>query len=281
MGKIARFPWYKYFGTPNKEGVGLVVLNSTKQDIERLQIRLATLLRPYMDKYSGKFRFTVMERSNETLEARQGSKLGMDDSVQAELVLIENPQTVVPRTKMDNYWHGNPTKYRCLLNFTKEPLAEFFDAYEAKKLPTYWASREVGSATPKQKGDALHLTSETYQEWILNGPKKQGAFVAFFNLDPDEGCKPCEERRDIWKKVAARLKGGNKLKNVVFAHIDQSANEHQENRVAQRLSEPVIMWYPPGSPKSRWHGRSFLHDISQGFTEERLPEKLFSFVEDQ
>merc|ERR1712129_600365 len=129
--------------------------------------------------------------------------------------------------------------------------------------------------------DVVQLTSDTYQTQILNGPKKQGAFVAFFNMDPDEGCKPCEERREIWKMAATNIKKNKKLNDIVFAHIDQSANEHQENRVAQRLSEPVIVWYPPGSPKRRWKGRSFLHDISLDWTEEELPEKLLNFIEDQ
>jgi len=279
-GGISRFPWYKYFGAPNNQGVGLVVVNMTETDIEMLQIRMITTLRPYIEKLVGKFRFTIIERSEYTLPARQGSKLGLDDSLQAELVLIENPQTVVPRVKIDNYWHGNPTKYRCQ-NFTKEPLAEFFDNYHAKKLPTYWASRQVGSAIPEQKGDAIELTSDTYQSEIMNGEKTQAAFVAFFNMDIEEGCKLCAERREIWKKVAKKIKSKKLFKNTVIAHIDQSDNEHPENRVAQRLSEPVIMWYPPGRAKRRWKNRNFLHDISMNWNEEEMMEKLANFMEDK
>merc|ERR1719189_635123 len=64
-GKIPRFPWYKYFGLPNKMGVGLLALNFTEaaKDMDRsdkLQVRMIRILRPYIEQLIDKFHFTVM-----------------------------------------------------------------------------------------------------------------------------------------------------------------------------------------------------------------------------
>lgn len=280
-GKMDAFPWNKYFGRPNSRGVGLLLL-SLQPDAERAQFQAMRKLRPYIDKFADKFRFAVVEKDSErTLELRQASKLGLDGTIKSELILIEKPQSLIKNggnVENLNNWHGLPEKYR-LTNMTEEAINNFFDTYQQGKLPTYWATSEVGKSD--RKGAAtIRLTSDSFEDLVFNGDAKKPVLVAFFNDHPDDGCRDCERARVVWEAFARKAHQERRLQQVVIADIDQSVNEHPEDKIPQRLAQPMVVWYPPGTAKQRSKRRQVLWDMSQGWTEESLLEKFKDRVVD-
>merc|ERR1711879_1035909 len=125
---------------------------------------------------------------------RNTMKVGLDDTLDAEFVLIKDASLMSREEKLDNFWHGNPEKYR-LTNFTESAVKDFFDAYHAGKLPTYWASREEAQRHKKRKPG--QLASWNFEEFVYNADKKSGVMVAFFNDDPKGGCEKCKHGREV------------------------------------------------------------------------------------
>lgn len=274
--RMQRFPWNKYFGKANTGGVGLVLL----KDIDiGVQFRSTRDLRPHLDLLTKKgIHFTILEKSEKTLEMRQAMKLGLDESIDQELVLIAQDAGRGAEDTVSNFWHGNPKKYR-LTNFSKTSIESFFAAYNENQLPTYWASSEEGKRNKKRK--AGHLAAWNFDESVYEANKHMNILVAFFNDDPKHDCKQCKHGREVWEQVAKEVQGTTVLRNAVWlASLDQSANEHSEDLVAGKLAQPVIVFYPPGNAEKRKKRRRVLHQASTSFTKDHVLKVIRDLVED-
>lgn len=53
------------------------------------QFRAIRYMRPHIEKLSGQIRFAILEKSDSTLEMRKALKVGLDESIEAELVLYK------------------------------------------------------------------------------------------------------------------------------------------------------------------------------------------------
>ena len=166
QGKKQPFPFNKYFGSGNAGGVGLVMVKIKDLNDFGPQFRAIRYMRPHIEKLSGKIRFAILEKSDSTLEMRTALKVGLNESIEAELVLFENLDGVV--RKVDNHFHGNKKKYR-LLNLTEDAVNGFFEAYYAGDLPTYWASKDEGKA----KSAAGQLRAWDFEEKVFKADVKQ------------------------------------------------------------------------------------------------------------
>ncbi|CAE7194497.1 unnamed protein product [Symbiodinium sp. KB8] len=189
QGKQNPFPFDKYFGKSNTGGVGLVLVKIKDINDFGPQFRAVRYLRPHMEKLRGKIRFAVVEKTAKTLEMRQALKVGLNESLESELILFKDLEGLGDRP-VGNHWHGNPHKYR-LTDLSEESVNAFFEAYYAGKLPTYWASLDEANKAPEDG----ELASFTFDEQVFKAPKKTGTLVAFFN-DASVGCADCERGRE-------------------------------------------------------------------------------------
>lgn len=87
QGKKQPFPFNKYFGSGNAGGVGLVMVKIKDLNDFGPQFRAIRYMRPHIEKLSGKIRFAILEKSDSTLEMRTALKVGLNESIEAELVL--------------------------------------------------------------------------------------------------------------------------------------------------------------------------------------------------
>eukprot|EP00438_Fugacium_kawagutii_P004595 Skav228986 [mRNA] locus=scaffold127:72134:72901:+ [translate_table: standard] len=237
------------------------------------QFRAIRYMRPHIEKLSGQIRFAVVEKSDSTLEMRTALKVGLNESIEAELVLFENLAGV--GRKVDNHWHGNEKKYR-LSNLTEDAVNTFFDAYYAGKLPTYWASKDEGKTgfSPGQ------LKAWDFEEKVLKADPKKGVLVAFMN-DEQDGCTACTEGRAVWSSVLHTLQLNSQLrKHFEVFWLDQSRDEHPEKLVPGRLGQPMVLYYPPGDESKRWKRKRLLHSMSESFSKDSIIEKLEDMLED-
>eukprot|EP00930_Biecheleria_cincta_P084376 TRINITY_DN73862_c0_g1_i1.p1 TRINITY_DN73862_c0_g1~~TRINITY_DN73862_c0_g1_i1.p1 ORF type:complete len:440 (-),score=70.84 TRINITY_DN73862_c0_g1_i1:306-1502(-) len=273
--KMHPFPWDKYFGKANAGGVGLVFLS----DIDiGVQFRATRDLRPHLDLLTKEgIHFTILEKSEKTLEMRQAMKLGLDESIDHELILISQDAGRGTEDKLPNFWHGNPKKYR-LTNFSKTSIESFFAAYNENRLPTYWASSEEGRRNKKRK--AGNLAAWNFDESVYEANKHLSIFVAFFNDDPKHGCQECKHGREVWEQVTKEVQATKVLRSAVWvASLDQSAHEHGEDLVAGKLAQPVIVFYPPGNAEKRKKRRRVLHQVSESFTKDSILKGIRDLVE--
>lgn len=279
-GNKEKFPFQKYFGKGNKGGVGLLLLKiGTSWDFQP-QFQKTRALRPYIEQLTANqnIRFTVLEKAKSTMANRKTLKFGLDNSIEAELVLVDDVGKMIHQEKVDNYYHGYPKKYR-LTNFSESAVEEFFDSYYARLLPTYWASSEEEDRKKKRKyGHLMSWNFETFVYHTVN--HSQGVLVAFFNDNPDHGCKECKRGREVWDEVEREVKGTKeRKKRLVIASLDQSANEHSEVLVPNKLAQPIIVWYPPGTPEKRKKGKRVLHSVTK-FSQEPLLKTIDNLIDD-
>lgn len=274
QGKKQLFPFDKYFGSANSGGVGLVMVKVKDLDDFGPQFRAIRYLRRHAEKLSGQIRFAILEKSESTLEMRKALKVGLDESIEAELVLFSNLQGL--GRKVDNHYHGNDKKYR-LLNLTERAVNEFFEGYYAGSLPTYWASLDEG----KSKREAGQLKSWDFESSVFRAEKGLGVLVAFMNA-PEDGCQMCKEGRAVWDAVMHELKLNRKLrKHFQLYWLDQSRDEHPEKLVPGRLAQPMVTYYPPGNEQKRKKRKMLLHKMSGSFYKDSIIEMLEDMMEDQ
>ncbi|CAE7739015.1 unnamed protein product [Symbiodinium pilosum] len=275
QGKHNPFPFDKYFGKSNTGGVGLVLVKI--QDINDFgpQFRAIRFLRPHMEKLRGKIRFAVVEKSAKTLEMRQALKVGLNESLEAELILFSDLEGLGSRP-VGNHFHGNSKKYR-LTDLGEESVNAFFEGYYAGKLPTYWASLDEAGKGPKDG----ELVSWTFDEEVLRAPKKIGAFVAFFN-NASAGCDECVRGREVWQSVQKEVRLTRQLRDRLRLYaFDQSRNEHGEQLVPGRLAQPLVMYYPPGTAAHRKKRRRVMHKMSEHFNKDSILEVINDLLEEE
>ena len=275
QGKKQPFPFDKYFGAANTGGVALVMLKLKDLDDFGPQFRAVRYMRPHAEKLLGQIRFAVLEKSESTLEMRKALKVGLDDSVEAELVLFSDLQGL--GRKVDNHYHGNEKKYR-LLHFTMEAVDEFFEDYYQGNLRTYWASLDEGQSKKRATGE---LKSWDFEQRVFHADRHLGILVAFMNA-PEDGCETCREGREVWDSVMREVQLSSRLrKHFQLYWLDQSRDEHCENLVPGRLAQPVVMYYPPGDEKRRKKKKMLLHKMSGSFFKDSIIEMLEDIIEDQ
>lgn len=274
QGKKQPFPFNKYFGSGNAGGVGLVMVKIKDLNDFGPQFRAIRYMRPHIEKLSGQIRFAILEKSESTLEMRTALKVGLNESIEAELVLFENLDGVV--RKVDNHFHGNKKKYR-LLNLTEDAVNRFFEAYYAGHLPTYWASKDEGKA----KSAAGQLRAWDFEEKVFKADPKTAVLVAFMNA-PEDGCAACTEGRSVWASVMHAVQLKSQLrKRFQILWLDQSRDEHPEELVPGRLGQPMVVYYPPGDASKRRKRKMLLHRMSQSFFKDYIIEMLEDMLEDQ
>jgi len=275
QGKQNPFPFDKYFGKSNTGGVGLVLVKIKDINDFGPQFRAVRYLRPHMEKLRGKIRFAVVEKTAKTLEMRRALKVGLNESLESELILFGDLEGLGDRP-VGNHWHGNPHKYR-LTDLSEESVNAFFEAYYAGKLPTYWASLDEDRKAPEDG----ELASFTFDEQVFKAPKRRGTLVAFFN-DASVGCADCERGREAWRSVQKEVLLTRRLRERLrlFA-LDQSRNEHGEQLVPGRLAQPMAVYYPPGTSAQRKKRRRVMHKMSEHFTKEGILEVINDLLEDE
>ncbi|CAJ1430869.1 unnamed protein product [Effrenium voratum] len=271
-GKKHPFPFDKYFGKANSGGVGLVLVKMKDLDDFGPQFRAVQFMRPHIEQLAPQIRFAVVEKSPSTLEMRRALKVGLDESLEAELILFEDLQGY--GGDVDNHFHGNHRKYR-LTNFTQEAVDGFFAAYHERALPTFWASLDEGKASLPSE-----LRAGDFEREVYGAEKGLGVAVVFVN-DPKDGCKACADGREVWESVQQQVRLNSQLrKRLRLLLLDQSRNEHPEQLVPGRLGQPLVVFYPPGSAAQRRKRRQVMHALSESFYKEAILEKLQDLVED-
>lgn len=241
------------------------------------QFRAIRYMRPHIDKLSGQIRFAILEKSDSTLEMRKALKVGLDESIEAELVLHENLAGI--GRKVDNHFHGNEKKYR-LSNLTEDSVNHFFEAYYAGKLSTYWASKDEGQKI-KNADVTGQLKAWEFESQVFHATPSVGVLVAFVN-DPADGCAACTEGRAIWESVIKAVKLNSQLrKRFQLFWLDQSRDEHPEKLVPGRLGQPMVVYYPPGDASKRRKKTMLLHKMSASFFKDSILEMLDDMLEDQ
>eukprot|EP00933_Yihiella_yeosuensis_P026055 TRINITY_DN20222_c1_g2_i1.p1 TRINITY_DN20222_c1_g2~~TRINITY_DN20222_c1_g2_i1.p1 ORF type:complete len:427 (-),score=75.81 TRINITY_DN20222_c1_g2_i1:125-1255(-) len=297
---VMPFPFSKYFGHSNSGGVGLIVVDwktktSETGDVDdittglsdelqmrsyQIQLRTTKFIRPHAARLFDKFKFAVVEKHGEQAAfVRDIFKMGLDPRVRHELILIENAGVKHWDGKDQNFFHGNPQKYR-LTNLTQAGINQFFEDYEAKKLKTYWASSAKPNPT-RSESASKELLSDTFEEHLLADSKK-GALVAFFNDDPEGRCGRCPELRPKWEEIAKKLAKDKALRTKVdMFDIDQSANEHPEDRMPALIDQPGIMWYPPGSKQRRGKGRKMLSNFWTSWAKGEALDVISELADDE
>jgi len=275
-GKKEPFPFDKYFGNANSGGVGLVMVKINDITDFGPQFRAIRYMRPHIEKLSGQIRFAILEKSDSTLEMRKALKVGLDESIEAELVLYENLAGI--GRKVDNHFHGNDKKYR-LSNLTEASVNHFFEAYYAGKLSTYWASKDEGQKM--KNADVGQLKAWEFESQVFHATPSVGVLVAFVN-DPADGCAACTEGRVIWESVIKAVKLNSQLrKRFQLFWLDQSRDEHPEKLVPGRLGQPMVVYYPPGDASKRRKKTMLLHKMSASFFKDSILEMLDDMLEDQ
>ena len=273
QGKKQPFPFDKYFGNANAGGVGLVMVKIKDLSDFGPQFRAIRYMRSHIEKLSGQIRFAILEKADSTLEMRTALKVGLNESIEAELVLFEHLDGI--HRKVDNHFHGNKKKYR-LLNLTEDAVNNFFEAFYAGKLPTYWASKDEGTKFVPKAGQ---LKSWDFDQ-IFEDPSK-GVLVAYMNA-PEDGCEACTEGRSVWASVMHALQLNSRLrKNFQLFWMDQSRDEHPEDLVPGRLGQPMVVYYPPGNAAKRRKRKMLLHRMSQSFSKDSIMEMLEDMLEDE
>ncbi|CAJ1328860.1 unnamed protein product [Effrenium voratum] len=271
-GKKHPFPFDKYFGKANSGGVGLVLVKMKDLDDFGPQFRAVQFMRPHIEQLAPQIRFAVVEKSPSTLEMRRALKVGLDESLEAELILFEDLQGY--GGDVDNHFHGNHRKYR-LTNFTQDAVDGFFAAYHERALPTFWASLDEGKASLPSE-----LRAGDFEREVYGAEKGLGVAVVFVN-DPKDGCKACADGREVWESVQQQVRLNSQLrKRLRLLLLDQSRNEHPEQLVPGRLGQPLVVFYPPGSAAQRRKRRQVMHALSESFYKEAILERLQDLVED-
>lgn len=279
------FPEARYASPKANSGAAaLAFINMTGENEVYMQFRVARALREQAERLKGKVRFSLVERSKETRELRQILGVGLDLSLDAELILLDRPGFFPEGQHELNHYHGDSQKYR-LQNLTVEAVDSFFTDWERGFLPTHWATKETwvhGHTKPPQQELAVRLTGESFESLVLDGEPKQARLVAFFNDDPTHNCMRCEEGRAVWESVARAVKmSGALARQVLVAAIDQSLNEHPETLVPAKVAQPMIVWYPAGSRKQRLRKRRLLSGASATLTKDNVMEELEDILLDE
>mmetsp|Transcript_48345 Transcript_48345/g.90509 ORF Transcript_48345/g.90509 Transcript_48345/m.90509 type:complete len:437 (-) Transcript_48345:32-1342(-) len=275
QGKKHPFPFDKYFGESNSGGVGLVVVKVKDLDDFGPQFRAVRYMRPHIEKLVGKIHFAVVEKSEKTLDMRKALKVGLNESLESELILFSNLEGYADRP-VGNHFHGNPKKYR-LTDLGEEPVNAFFEAYLAGKLPTYWASSDEGDRKAPREGQ---LVSWRFEDEVFQAPRSMRVLVAFFN-DPSKGCEDCERGKEAWEAVQKEVRFSRRLREKFrLLSLDQSRNEHPEQLVPGRIAQPMVVNYPPGSASQRRKRRHLLHGLTR-ITKEGVLEVLSDLLEEE
>jgi len=278
--KDGEFPQAKYIGSANKAGLVLVAMNMSGQREFVEQYKLLKWLKPHAEKYRGKLRFALLERTSKTRTARAYLGVGLDLKIQNDMILVENFDK--PTDPHDlNHWHGLPKKYR-LQDPTQESINDFFEKYAKGQLIPFWKSQEnwtyTGGKAPK--GHATHLTGLNFESVVYDEDPQKARLVAFFNMDPKHNCENCLRDFGTWEQIAKRVAMTGALRaKVIIAAIDQSSNEHSEVKIAGKLAQPALMWYPPGSRSSRFKKRRRMDALATVWGEEDIIKGIEDEIE--
>jgi len=271
------FPFEKYFGHGVRHsGVGLVFADMGTQLDFKPQFQAARALKPYFDELvSKKIHVAIVEKSKSTKKMRQALKMGLDDTVPLEFYLIENAR--MKKEKVDNYENGNPTKYR-LTDWSEAGVKAYFDGWRNKTLPTFWGSLEEDRKNAKRPDG--QLAAWNFEEEIYEWPdKSQGILVAFHMTDTTHGCVECERNMAVWAEVQKEVRGtGTLKKRFTIATMDQSLNEHGEKLVPGKLAQPLVVWYPPGTPEKRRKTKK-VRDIAT-WTKDAIMQQIRDLLEE-
>jgi len=277
--KDGAFPQGKFIGSANKAGLVLVAVNMTGDREFKEQYKLLKWLKPHAEKYQGKLRFTLLERTDKTRQARAYLGVGLDLSIQSDLILL--PSFEKPEDPHDlNHWHGMK-KYR-LQEPTQESIDNFFEKYAKGELIPYWKSQEnwtyLGGKAPK--GHATHLTGLNFESVVYDEDPQKARLVAFFNMDPKHNCTNCQRDFGTWQQIGKRvaMTGAFRAK-VLIAAIDQSSNEHPEDKIASKLAQAQLMWYPAGSRSTRFKKRRKMDNLAAVWGEEDLIKGIENEIE--